>query len=316
MGSVFEWQDDRAVDGSAAIAAGNADRLIASEGFAAAVAMMSAEFVAIHGIAPRAAALFATQQRWLLCQAALAEHFRGVADGRPCLTRRRMAHLALQHGIASRNTAHAFFDEALKYGVIRPSHDAFVPSDETLLILIRWYSLHFRALDMLDSKARNARFLADPQNWLIGLAPVAGSTMLSNPGVRTPGPLYTIFTWADAGGLLMDRLVAGIDRMVTRVDGGFLTDLSSISYMARSFGLSRAHASRKITEAESIGGIGWSGRRGHSRIWISHDFYHEYARAQAYKLLALDKAFTVATALGSIGWQVSKMDGDDPGTFS
>ena len=119
---------------------------------------------------------------------------------------------------------------------------------------------------MLDSKARNARFLADPQNWLIGLAPVAGSTMLSNPGVRTPGPLYTIFTWADAGGLLMDRLVAGIDRMVTRVDGGFLTDLSSISYMARSFGLSRAHASRKITEAESIGGIspvdsaGFSGR--------------------------------------------------------
>ncbi|CAM5350043.1 hypothetical protein MAUB1S_06047 [Mycolicibacterium aubagnense] len=316
MGNVFESQDDRAEDGSAAIATGNADRLIASEGFAAAVAMMSAEFVAIHEIAPRAAALFATQQRWLLCQAALAEHFRGVADGQPCLSRRRMAHLALQHGIASRNTAHAFFDEALKYGVIRPSQEAFVPSDETLHILTRWYSLHFRALDMLDGKTRNAAFLMAPDDWLVGLAPVAGRTMLSNPGVRTPGPLYTIFTWADAGGLLMDRLVAGIDRTVARVDGRLLTDLSSISYMARSFGLSRAHASRKIAEAESIDGIGWSGRRGHSRIWISHAFYKEYARAQAYKLLALDKAFIAAATQRSSGRQVSKMDSDDPHAFS
>lgn len=297
-------------------ATGNADRLIARDGFAAAVAMMSAEFVAIHEVAPRAAALFATQQRWLLCHAALSEHFLGVANGWPCLTRRRMAHLASQHGIASRNTAHAFFDEALKYGVIRPSHEVFVPSDETLLILIRWYSLHFRALDMIDGKTRNASFLADPENWLIGLAPVAGSTMLSNPGVRTPGPLYTIFTWADAGGLLMDRLVAGVDHAVKRVDGKFLTDLSSISHLARSFGLSRAHASRKIAEAESIGGIGWSGRRGHSRIWISRDFYDEYARAQAHKLLALDKAFTVTAAHRGSDRQVSKMDSDDPGTFS
>ena len=309
MGNVFELQ-------GVAAAAGDADRLIAGARFADAVAMMSADFVAIHEVAPRAAALFATQQRWLLCHAALAEHFRGVADDQPRLTRRGMAQLALQHGIASRNTAHAFFDEALKYGVIRPFDDVFAPSDGTLLILTRWYSLHFRALDMLDGGTRNAWFLADPENHLVGLAPIAGNTILSNPDVRTPGPLYTIFTWADAGGLLMDRLVAGIDRTVARVDGGFLTDVSSISDLARSIGLSRAHASRKIAEAESIGGIGWSGRRGHSRIWISQDFYTEYARAQACKLLALDKAFTVTAAQTGANWHVSKMDGDDRDAFS
>lgn len=35
-----------------------------------------------------------------------------------------------------------------------------------------------------------------------------------HPAIQSEGALYTIFTWADAGGLLMDRFLTGIDPSV------------------------------------------------------------------------------------------------------
>ncbi|MGY3611581.1 hypothetical protein ACWGRJ_47965, partial [Bradyrhizobium sp. Lot11] len=74
--------------------------------------------------------------------------------------------------------------------------------------------------------------------------------------------------------------------------------------------LSRAHTSRKFAEAESIGGLGWDGRRGHSRIWISDSFYMEYAMAQARKLIIFREAFAEIE-----GW-ASQMGGEDCANFS
>jgi hypothetical protein len=179
---------------------------------------LAQSFVSTHEAAPRAAALFATQQRWLLCHAALSHYFRTLRDGTPDLTRRRLGQLALQYGIASRNTANAFFDEALKYEVIQSRDGSppgptgpVAPSPTTLAMLQHWYGVHFHALDLIDGGDRTLRFLTGSDRILPVIAPPVAEALLASPEVRAPGPLYTIFTWADAGGLLMDRLIAGAD---------------------------------------------------------------------------------------------------------
>lgn len=153
------------------------------------------------------------------------------------------------------------------------------------------------------------------------MAPPVADALLASRDVRAPGPLYTIFAWADVGGLLVDRLVAGIDWQVRLAHGGHLTNVTAISDLARAFGLSRAHDSRKLAAAESIGGLGWTGRRGHSRIWISSGFYAEYAEAQARKLLIIDKAFPPRSPLTvwrgaeqttSTGSAKPNLNGDEP----
>lgn len=304
MGKVFEFPAHRAanaVRGTHTPPKSNADRLIEMKAFPRAISLLARSFIAAHEASPRTTALFAAQQRWLLCHAGLACHFQALQTGGPGLTRRGLGNLALQQGIASRNTAHAFLDEALKYDIVRPGagvgcSDVVVPAPATLSILMQWYSVHFQALDLIDGGTRVARFLAQPENMLTFVEPLAARALLSSPEVRSPGPLYTIFTWADAGGLLMDRLIAAIDLEASPGWDRLVTDVNTISYLAQSFGLSRAHTSRKLSAAESIGGIGWSGRRGHSQIWISRGFYEEYARAHARKLLILDDAFAEAAA--------------------
>jgi hypothetical protein len=279
------------------------DRLVEAPAFPHVLQFLARGFGLLYENAPRISSLFASQQRWLLCHVGLALHFRSSLEGTPGLTRRRLALLAVDLRLASRNTAHAFFDEALKYGVIRPSTvDGSERIGEVELapgsmsMLIHWYDLHFQALDRLDGGDRSGRFMAQPERVLARLAPIFAPALLSSTQVRMPGPFYTIFTWADAGGNLMDRLIAGIDICAPQQQGRLLTDIFSLSHLAQAFTLSRAHTSRKFAEAEAIGGIGWSGRRGRSPMWIAVEFYQEYARAQAQKLCILNSAFAEAIA--------------------
>ncbi len=82
--------------------AGSADRLVAEWAFPLALRFIARGFLAAHEAAPRTAALFATQQRWLLCHAGLAQYFLAARRGGTGLTRRGLGLLARQHGIASR----------------------------------------------------------------------------------------------------------------------------------------------------------------------------------------------------------------------
>ncbi|SCB28933.1 hypothetical protein GA0061102_101543 [Rhizobium miluonense] len=306
MGEVYDFPTTRSSGAPreiAAAATSGVDLLIGAEAFPRAMLLLARSFIAEHETSPRVAALFATQQRWLLYHTALACHFRAAASGRRGLTRRAFANVALQHGIASRNTAHAFFDEVLKYDVIRLADDAadgltgqVVPSPAALSMLIQWYAVHFEALDLVDGGHRAVRFLGHPESMLACMQPGVADVLLSSPEMRIPRPLSATFTWADAGGLLMDRLVVGIGPERLPEQNRYLTDVNAISHLARSSGLSRAHTSRKLSAAESIGCMGWSGRRGHSPIWISRGFYEQYARAQACKLLILNNAFEEASA--------------------
>jgi hypothetical protein len=289
------------------------DDLLAAQAFHPAMQFLARSFIATHEAAPRMAALFATQQRWLLSHATLGFHFQLARWGQPALTRRDVGQLAFRYQIVSRNTAYAFFDEALQYDVIRqvdPSQTGRLisvePAPTTIVMLIHWYSIHFQALDMIDSGDRLARFSADPASMLPYIQPAVAEALLSSLEVRNPGQLYTIFNRVDAGGLLMDRLIAGIEAEASTADQ-FLTNVHAIDHLAQAFGLSRAHTSRKLAAAEAIGGIGWSGARGRSRMWISRGFHQEYARVQAHKLLILDDALAQASTLRS------KMDADRSG---
>ncbi len=319
MGTVLDFPVSRSADAMRAVEMPTAgtDGPSGAAAFSRAIMFLARSFITAHGASPRIAALFAAQQRWLLCHAALGNYFTAFQRAQAGLTRRDLGNLALQYGIASRNTAYAFFDEALKYDIIRPVSGArhgqseqAAPAPATLSMLIRWYAVHFQALDLIDGGGRSVLFLSEPETLLALVEPIAAHALLSSPEVRSPGPLYAIFTWADAGGLLMDRLIAGIDPEMPAGRDRLLTDVSSISYLARSFGLSRAHTSRKLAAAETIGGIGWSGRRGHSQIWLSRGFYGEYARAHARKLQILDSALAEALSALAPSPEKSMVTGD------
>lgn len=259
---------------------------------------LARSFVGIHELRPRPAALFATQQRWLLCHAALAHYFRAAREGRPSISRQEFWKLAVTHGIASRNTAIAFFEEVVKYAMAAKTaaRDEVEPTPEILTLVGQWYALHLQAFDLIDAGDRAARFTAAPMAILPLAQPIVADHLLSDPLVRVPGPHYAIFTWADAGGLIMDRLVAGAD-LDAPLDGGrYATDVIAITHLAESVHLSRAHTSGKLAAAEAIGGLGWTEKRGRSPLWISQAFVDEYARAQALKLVILDHALTQALA--------------------
>ncbi len=69
------------------------------------------------------------------------------------------------------------------------------------------------------------------------------------------------------------------------------TGVLSIGDFARWLKLSRTQLARKLRDAEVLGSVGWLGRRGHSVMWISNEFYGEYVTAQAVKLAIIDAAF-------------------------
>lgn len=288
--------------------------MLCHEAFPRAVCLLASGLFDTHKLAPRAAALFATQQRWLLSHAALAHHFQpfdGVERG---VSRRRLGLLGPHLGIASRNTSYAVFDEATQYGVLdlveeqAPHRETLAtPSPNALSLIGLWYSQHLAALDLLDGGSRQSRFQMQSESLLPRMQPIVAHGLLSSPRLRAPGPLYTIFTWSDSGGWLMDRLIAGIDWQGSQGQDRYLTDISSITFLADSARLSRSHTSRKLSEAQSIGGLGWTGRPGRSPLWISHGFYVEYAEFQARKLLILDRALTDVAAIEGL----HHGDGDD-----
>jgi len=285
---------------------GSVSDMISRVAFPSAAFFLASAMFEAHKQSPRAAALFATQQRWLLSHAAVAHFFHPIGDVEPGLSRRSLGLLATFLGLASRNTAYTFFDESMKYGVIQAIDSQVAghrgrakPSPDSLSLLALWYNLHFQALDLLDDGQRYVQFSTRWESLLPSIQPVVANALFFTPEVRTPGPLYRIFSWIDSGGWVMDRLIAGVDRQSFPQPERYLTDVSSIAYLARATGLSSAHTSRKISEAQAIGGLGWAGRPGHSPMWISRGFYEEYAAFQAQKLIILDGALANALSGGA-----------------
>lgn len=96
------------------------ERLLAHPRFDRVAHRLAQRFLAVQSAAPRLASQFSTQQRWLMSHAALSRYFRGLDLGRPGLSQREFVEEVLAHGLASRNTAASFFNEALQYGLVQP----------------------------------------------------------------------------------------------------------------------------------------------------------------------------------------------------
>jgi len=125
---------------------------------------------------------------------------------------------------------------------------------------------------------------------LAALHPGIAEGLLLSARVRKPERTFSLFTWLNNGGLIMDWLIAGIeetDGEAERVP----TAVGSIAAMAQRLNLSRTHLSRKLRDAEALGSIGWQGKRGESVMWVSSGFRQEYLTAQAVKLAIIDDAF-------------------------
>ena len=190
----------------------------------------------------RMASIFASQQRWLMAQAALALHFRTVAAGhRPGITSASFLDLVARHGVASRNTADAFLKEIIQYGYARYVPDKadrrrrpLVPADATLDALHAWCVIHLATLDALFPGRRVEAFVAAPAG-LTQFQPLIADGLLSSHGVRQPETTFSLFTWLDNGGWVMDRLMATMEDGSSDAERIVTIDVS-ISAMAQWLG--------------------------------------------------------------------------------
>jgi len=257
----------------------------------------SRALIHIYETSPRLAAVFATQQRWLLGHVGLAMHFRrDPNDRRTELTTARFIEVVRRNSVASRNTAEAFLKEMLHYNIaeyLSTSGDGRAhplrPTAATIETFTGWIHAHLRTLDRVDSGNRLATFLARPE-MLSTLQPLICDGLLTSAGVREPRQTFSLFIWLNNGGIVMDWLMSGIDPEDAHLDK-IPTSVISVSEFAHWLKLSRTHLSRKLHDAEALGSIGWVGQRGHSVMWVSRQFFDEYMAVQSAKLAIVDAAF-------------------------
>ncbi|UCI09272.1 hypothetical protein [Mesorhizobium sp. B1-1-8] len=263
----------------------------------------SRALIHIYETSPRLAAVFATQQRWLLGHVGLAIHFRrDPNDRRTELTTARFIEVVRRNSVASRNTAEAFLKEMLHYNIaeyLSTSGDARAhplrPTATTIETFTGWIHAHLRTLDNIDGGNRLATFLARP-GMLSILQPLIADGLLASDPVREPQQTFSLFIWLNNGGIVMDWLMSGIDPEDAGLER-IPTSVISISEFANWLKLSRTHLARKLHDAEALGSIGWVGQRGHSVMWVSRQFYQEYMAVQAAKLAVVDAAFNACFSM-------------------
>jgi hypothetical protein len=246
---------------------------------------------------PRLASVFGTQQRWLLAHVGFALYYRLDRNAdHSGLTASRFFDVISVHGVASRNTADAFLKEMLKYNFVQygvAGKDKRVrpmaPTQPSLDALFGWFVAHLSTLDTLDGGQRLQTFMTDP-GALARIEPLIADGLLSSHPVREPGQTFSLFTWLNNGGVVMDWLISSIEEVDPDADR-IPTGVLSVADMASWLKLSRTHLARKLRAAEQLGSLGWQGKRGHSVMWVSKGFWQEFALAQAGKLAVIDAAF-------------------------
>jgi hypothetical protein len=253
----------------------------------------AAVFLEIERQTPRAGSIFGTQQRYLLAQLASAMMF---ADGKGELHLSRYLEAVLEHRIASRNTAHDFIREMEHYGIIKPAPSPadkrsrpLVLPEQTQRLLGIWVAIHLQTLDAFDKGARDRDFRENPQR-IAQVYPRIVSRILASQNSTAPQGTFSLFTWMNDGGLVMDKMIATIADF-NPADGRVVTGIATLDELAAALRVTKTHLSRKMAEAERGGHVGWVGRRGASRLWLSPQFLEEYVGYQADKLARIDEAY-------------------------
>jgi len=279
-----------------------ADEILSHPALERCVRGQAQTLLSMHDTSPRMSSVFATQQRWLMAHAALAQYFRNEArDPGAGLVAERFLDAVERDNIASRNTGSAFLKEMLKYDMVRfvadgatRRHRPLEPTPPVLMAVFGWHVLHLATLDGLDGGARVATFQARPV-LLRTVQPLVADGLINSDDVRRPERTFSLFTWINEGGAVMDRLIIGCEQACVGLQR-IPTDVTSVSGLAQGLRLSRTQLGRKFAEAERMGSLGWSAARGKSPLWVSADFRREYHSAQAVKLAIIDAAFDACVA--------------------
>lgn len=254
-----------------------------------------------HDEDPRIGALFSSQQRWLMCHAAFAlacsQDPQVSGSG---LYAAPFIELAVAKNVVSRNTAADFIREVVHFGFAAPvaSRDdrrkrLLQPTEVARQAMSNWLELHLAMLDRLDGGSRAEHHRSEP-TMVNRLQPAIAERLLEAPGMRHQGPAFDHFTWANAGGLLMDHLIASLEvedayaaSLPERIPAGAI----SLAEVSHRFRISRTHAKRMLDRAVELGDVGWSAGRGESDVWVSRRLVGQYWRYQAEKCAIIDSAF-------------------------
>ncbi len=207
------------------------------------------------------------------------------------MTQRDFVENALAHGLSSRNTAAAFFAEALYYGLIRvcgPDRGrASIAEPAPRRCGACVSGIAASGCDRRPRRRQPRRHHAiGGITLLAAVEPVVADALLASPLIRNPPSTYAVFASVDEGGSLMDRLIAGSDPTAD-LEERAVTDVTSVSALAKPFNISRTHAGRTLAGAIALGAIGWTGCPGRSPLWLSRAFREDYARVQATKLVII-----------------------------
>jgi hypothetical protein len=282
------------------------EEIEAHQNFAPALRRQAAALLAMHDADPRASAVFATQQSWLLAHLALSMYFlsRTVGQSEDFRLTSFLAAVAA-HGIASRNTADAFIKGMENYGYLEAtpgSADRRIRPLTATAAALRpfeaWLMVHLATLDALDDGERLARFASRPEG-IAYMQPQIAEGLLRSAAVREPAPTFSLFTWLNEGGFMMDWIYAGLGEAAPGADR-LPTTVTSYADFSSRIRLSKSHLARKLRAAEDMGSLSWAGVRGASAMSVSTRFVREYHTQQAAKLSVIDDAFAYAVDHGRV----------------
>ena len=261
------------------------------------IRQQASTLLSIQEANPRTASIFATQQRWLIAHVALAHCFRSAGSDRAGgLHAAKFIDAVVSHRVASRNTADAFLKEMRKYGYLQNAPAGYdrrirplEPTTTSIEAICAWLGAHLNTLDALDGGDRRAAFMARPRS-IASIQPLIAEGLLHSNAIRDPDPAFSLFTWLNEGGIVMDWLCAGLADVAPGCER-IPSTVVSFADIGRRISLSRTHLARKLRMAEAMGSLGWLGERGKSTMWVSAGFLREYYSQQAAKLAIIDSAF-------------------------
>jgi hypothetical protein len=271
------------------------EELSTNDGFFAATLMCAHQMLTIYRESPRIASIFAAQQRWLMAHAGFALHYGYPGDAKRGLYSGRFIEFAVKNKIASRNTAAAFIQELLAFRFLGPVQGTMdkrtrliEPTETAGQHFLKWLMTHLFILDSLDGGQRAENLTAEPST-ITRLQPLIAKAIIESTAVRDPGVTYSLFNWANSGGLVMDYLMTrmpGFDRSMERVVIGPL----SLREIRDQFMISNTHLKRLLTQAAEMGSVGWTEPSHKGDFWLSCGFVQEYWNYQAAKFAVIDEA--------------------------
>lgn len=275
----------------------SAQDLIADANFILGIRFHAGRMRTMFDAGPRIARLLASHQRWLLTQIAYAlsiEH--DPTDSSSGLTATRLTTEITAFKVASRNTVRSFIDELATYRFIacplgqeRRRPRRYEVAEISHQAMFGWVASNLYALDMIDGGDRMARFQDNP-DWLRLIQPRVARNCMNDAAWREPPESIGQFMWSDAGGLIIDHLIARMDLEGTDPEHFLVGPLDSRS-LAADFMMSRTHMQRLFARASLHGHIGWESDVKKPSLWISRAFVDEYCRWQAIKFAIIDEAF-------------------------